>query len=55
MKLGGVKYVGVIRIVSHVHQLLLIRFTQQNLCCINTQIYKDAATKLQLQIGPSLI
>ena len=34
------KYVGVIRVVIHVLQLLLSTFTQQNMCCISESTMK---------------
>ena len=44
---------GVIWFVFHVHQLILIRFTQQKLWCINGSTMKDLQ-KLNLQNQTSL-
>ena len=39
-EVGSMRYVGVIRFVFHVLQLLLIGFTQRNLCCISISTMK---------------
>ena len=44
-------YVGLIPLLSHFLQLLMIRFTQQNLCCINKiQIENWASVDLVMVI-----
>ena len=37
---GCLRYVGVVWLIFHVLQLLLIRFTQQNSCCISMYTMK---------------
>ena len=46
-----VRYVGVHWFISHVLRLLLIEFTQQNVC-LQQQIYDETYAKTRLKIRP---
>ena len=52
---SSLRYVDVIWLLFHVLQLLLVRFTKQNLCCIGKSTTNININKMENRISPTLL